>query len=298
MTKHSSWLIPCKDWFLVDIAFEKVQKLEWAQNRFLLGMKEGDIVYIYKTKPYSEIKYKAIITKVKIKYSDLQFNDSEFIIKKRNYKEKDLFFEFEFCNDLPQKKITFKMLEDWGFSIPQSKKLPNTVAEKIANAFAFDLLDNDDNQIQEKINLAEPATTQQAENSSKRTLDIVGNKNSEAVQRDIKYSKYVLKEANYVCQIKSSHTTFLTNLGFQYMEGHHLIPCTVKNAKDFEKKYNVNIDCVENIVCICPTCHRAVHFGDSEVKKMLVKEMFSQHKEILKNIGIDITEDELLKLYI
>ena len=122
-------------------------------------------------------------------------------------------------------------------------------------------LDNDDTVIQDKIIQSIPATLEQAEGSSNRELNITGLKNREAIIKDIKYSKYVLKDANYFCQIDNSHLTFLTKYGVQYMEGHHLIPCTVINAKHFSEKFNKNIDCIENIVCICPNCHRAVHLN-------------------------------------
>jgi Rad3-related DNA helicase len=83
----------------------------------------------------------------------------------------------------------------------------------------------------------------------------------------------------------------------QLMEGHHLIPCTVTNAVDFVSRYYKNIDCMENIVCLCPTCHRAVHFGDDRTKAEKVKAMYAKQAVKLREIGIAITEDELLALY-
>ena len=70
------------------------------------------------------------------------------------------------------------------------------------------------------------------------------------------------------------------------------------NAKYFKEKFNKNIDCVENIVCICPNCHRAVHFGQWDIKEKLIIKMFNQQLEKLMNIGINITVKELLELYI
>jgi len=73
-------------------------------------------------------------------------------------------------------------------------------------------------------------------------------------------SKQALKNANFKCEFDDSHSTFLTNKGVPYMEGHHLIPCTVSNTERFWSKKR-NIDCPENIICLCPICHRRIHFG-------------------------------------
>ena len=34
-------------------------------------------------------------------------------------------------------------------------------------------------------------------------------------------------------------------------------------------KFKKNIDCIENIVCLCPTCHRRIHFGSDEEKRAI-----------------------------
>lgn len=57
-------------------------------------------------------------------------------------------------------------------------------------------------------------------------------------------SKQALKNANFKCEFDDSHSTFLTNKGVPYMEGHHLIPCTVSNTERFWSKKR-NIDCPE-----------------------------------------------------
>jgi len=173
----------------------------------------------------------------------------------------------------------------------------NDLVEFIEEEKLQNLLDNDDSQVQIKIQHSKPASVQQANYSSKRELNISEEKNNGMIIKDIKYSKFVLKNANYKCQIDSSHETFLTNRNVQYMEGHHLIPCTIINAKLFKLKVNVNIDCVENIVCVCPTCHRAVHFGNWKTKENIIKILFRLQKEKLMGIGINIDENELLNLY-
>lgn len=81
------------------------------------------------------------------------------------------------------------------------------------------------------------------------------------------------------------------------MEGHHLIPCTYTNAKHYWNKYGVNIDCQANIVCLCPTCHRQIHYGTSDVKRTLIEKLYNETREKLEKVGITLTLRELLKLY-
>lgn len=81
------------------------------------------------------------------------------------------------------------------------------------------------------------------------------------------------------------------------MEGHHLIPCTAANASYYWEEYGVNIDCIENIVCLCPTCHRQIHYGAPDVKVELLKDLFERQKAKLKSVGIDIDFKTLKALY-
>jgi len=158
------------------------------------------------------------------------------------------------------------------------------------------LLD-DDIEYQEEIQRSEPATPQELQGTEKRQLNIVEGSQGRVIAKDGRISKSALKLKEFICQIDSTHKTFMTKRGTPYMEGHHLIPCTVSNAEDFWTKNSINIDCLENIVCICPNCHRAVHFGDEQTKEKIVKAMYDQQSEQLMKVGITITEKALLALY-
>lgn len=81
------------------------------------------------------------------------------------------------------------------------------------------------------------------------------------------------------------------------MEGHHLIPCTSSNAELFWSKFKRNIDCVENIICLCPTCHRRIHFGSKEERDTIIKSLYQKQISSLKAVGLDIAFEELLALY-
>lgn len=159
------------------------------------------------------------------------------------------------------------------------------------------LLDNDDSDEQEEIQLSEPASKKEIKDSANRALCIVSGKHGKSIAKNSRLSKSSLIQANYTCTVNPNHKTFITKNGVFYMEGHHLIPCTVTNSISFWDKFGKNIDCVENIVCLCPNCHREVHYAEWESKSIVLKAIYKQHKDKLNEAGIIISEEELLSLY-
>lgn len=101
----------------------------------------------------------------------------------------------------------------------------------------------------------------------------------------------------FKCQINSDHITFKNSKGNPYMEGHHLIPCTASNAETFWKKQHRNLDCQANIVALCPTCHRKIHFGTTEDKLEMIEILYKQQINKLNQTDISISLEELKKLY-
>lgn len=121
--------------------------------------------------------------------------------------------------------------------------------------------------------------------------------NSQSVKKNPRIAKLALANSEYKCAINADHQTFTTNKGVPYMEGHHLIPCTYTNAKHFWEKINRNIDCLNNIICLCPTCHRKIHYASDEEKKAIIKQLYKNQKDKLNKSGLNISLEELLELY-
>lgn len=132
---------------------------------------------------------------------------------------------------------------------------------------------------------------------SKEMPEYADGNNCKIVKKNSRVSKSVLVNSDYKCAADSNHNTFLTSKGVQYMEGHHLIPCTYNNAQLFWKKRKRNIDCVENIVCLCPNCHRKVHFGSTEEKRKIIELLYTKQIEILAKANLDISLEELYYFY-
>ena len=108
--------------------------------------------------------------------------------------------------------------------------------------------------------------------------------------------KIAIKKAYYSCEKDYQHETFISKKTQQkYMEAHHLIPvCFQKEVWD---KYHINIDCVENLVSLCPTCHKAIHYGTKEVQRKMISELFARCAPKYKAIGLNITLEEIFIFY-
>lgn len=108
-------------------------------------------------------------------------------------------------------------------------------------------------------------------------------------KRNEQLAKNALARAQYKCSIDSNHSSFETKNGNQYMEAHHLIPLSKQD--DFE--YSLDVDA--NVVCLCPNCHKKLHYG-KDVEDML-KALYEDRKDKLLSSGIEINFEDLLELY-
>ena len=77
-----------------------------------------------------------------------------------------------------------------------------------------------------------------------------------------------------------------------YLEGHHMIQ--MENSKFFEK----DVDVEENIIPLCPNCHRKIHNGDkATVLKMLNEYYKNSNKQALMRKGIFVDIETLERFY-
>lgn len=108
--------------------------------------------------------------------------------------------------------------------------------------------------------------------------------------RDSKIGYNALFAAEFKCEINKNHKTFRRRKdGTDYTEPHHLVPMSAQD--DFE----YSLDREQNIVSLCSNCHNEIHYGENGNK--LVEKLFNERKGHLKEIGIEITLDKLLKYY-
>ena len=110
-------------------------------------------------------------------------------------------------------------------------------------------------------------------------------------QRNQIIISHVIEAAHYMCENNPAHHTFIAQrTGKAYMEGHHLIPLK------FQSKFDCGLDVYANIVCLCPTCHRMVHFGCDKDRKVLAESLYEKRNDRLAQCGIDLSKKEFLEL--
>jgi len=118
------------------------------------------------------------------------------------------------------------------------------------------------------------------------------NSSSSSYPRDRDVSFTAIHAANFKCENDTSHQTFTSaKTGYQFVEAHHLIPM------EFQDEHDASIDVPENIISLCPNCHRAFHNSIDKTKIELVKKFFSARKKALIEREINIDENKLLVNY-
>jgi 5-methylcytosine-specific restriction protein A len=110
--------------------------------------------------------------------------------------------------------------------------------------------------------------------------------------RDPNISFMALDNANFHCQNDNTHRTFISaRTGHQFVEAHHLIPM------EYQDEFDFSIDIPENIISLCPNCHRAFHNSQDEIKFSLIEKFHRLRVQLLATRSIYITEERLKVFY-
>ncbi len=97
--------------------------------------------------------------------------------------------------------------------------------------------------------------------------------------------------ANYKCELNGEHETFIAESTHKpYMEGHHALPMSLQD------RFTVSLDVYSNIVCLCPLCHRKLHYGLTEEKTPMLDIIYSKRSLRLSKSGIEISRNDFMKL--
>jgi len=106
------------------------------------------------------------------------------------------------------------------------------------------------------------------------------------VQRDATLILKAKERDSYACSVNARHVTFMSK-GKNYVEGHHVIPMFQ------QKNYSFKLDDIENIVSLCPNCHREIHSGDNKTE--ILQQLYSLNKKYMSANSIDLRD--LYKMY-
>lgn len=110
--------------------------------------------------------------------------------------------------------------------------------------------------------------------------------------RNLNESMSAKQRSNWECEDNINHKTFKSKSdNNQYMESHHLIPMS------YQGLFEYTIDFADNIICLCPTCHRKIHYSTDDIKKEMIQKFFNKRKHLYPKYGIEIEIHFLLKMY-
>ncbi len=107
-------------------------------------------------------------------------------------------------------------------------------------------------------------------------------------RRDPQLAKKRFALANFLCELDLNCRLFQSRCsGENYLEAHHFIPLA------FQPFFKNSLDTIDNIVALCPFCHRAIHHADVAHTRSLIdllaiqrKALFDQY-EIMDNVIYD-----------
>lgn len=99
-----------------------------------------------------------------------------------------------------------------------------------------------------------------------------------------------LRLSKYKCEFDHSHRLFIARAtGCPYLEVHHVIPLMYQSH--FKKQ---NLDSLDNLCCLCPDCHAAVHHADEEYTREILAKL-SERRSI--SLHYKLSNEELFRLY-
>lgn len=116
--------------------------------------------------------------------------------------------------------------------------------------------------------------------------------NGNAYPRDLAESLQAKKNSNWCCEISQDHFTFISASNRKpFVEAHHLIPMSAQDD------FLISLDFAENIVALCPNCHKMIHHSDFNTRKKSVEYLFNKRKSIYPKYQIEISLEKLFSYY-
>lgn len=113
----------------------------------------------------------------------------------------------------------------------------------------------------------------------------------EAYKRSNIVRVQAIELANHQCEIDNCHITFESAKdGNPYMEGHHAIPISKQS------EFDCSLDVYANVICLCPLCHRRLHYGVFNDKETMLSKLYLSRRERLLHSGFDINKDDFIRL--
>ena len=97
--------------------------------------------------------------------------------------------------------------------------------------------------------------------------------------------------ANNKCELDCTHLSFIAEKDHKpYMEGHHALPMKLQD------RFDHSLDVYANIVCLCPLCHKRIHYGLKTERQELIGRIYDERAGRLFDSGIQIEKRDYIAL--
>jgi len=112
-----------------------------------------------------------------------------------------------------------------------------------------------------------------------KTIEVKGRT---VYQRNPKLAVLRFEKAGYKCEINPKHETFTSiKSELPFMEAHHLVPMK------FQGIVNYPLDNLENLISLCPNCHRAFHHAIIDEKIYYLNNIYEKRKQLHNRYSIE-----------
>ncbi|AOX43736.1 hypothetical protein S100390_v1c03930 [Spiroplasma sp. NBRC 100390] len=115
------------------------------------------------------------------------------------------------------------------------------------------------------------------------------NIKSTKVKRNKKIVDQILSKSGNKCFFDKKHYSFTSPKMDNYLEAHHIVPVSMKDS------FSQDLDVEENMIAICPNCHKSFHYSINDNKIKIIDEVWKKKTSLSK---LKITKNEILQIYI
>ena len=235
-----NWLISANS-KIYDYAssFEHHSLIDWRQNN--TRYQQGDIVYIYCTRPVQRVRYRCEVTGTNIPFSEIR-DDDDYWLDKSEYRKslEGLFVRLKLIGQVDSVALSLTELRKQGLkSAPQSPtKIRGSLLDYIRTVFESDYDDFFPETIPPNDDLFEGIKKTVAVNKYERS--------SVARSMCIEQNGCICK----ICGFDFEKTYGESGKGFVHV--HHLVPIH-KIGREYRVDYK------NDLMPVCPNCHAMLH---------------------------------------
>lgn len=132
-------------------------------------------------------------------------------------------------------------------------------------------------------------------NTEPEKATIVGGKKRYKTRKSVR-EKAILKN-NYLCDCHDQKHFYFEAMDTlqNYVEGHHVIPMSMQES--YWNDHRTNLDIVDNIIPLCPTCHKQVHLGSRMSRLLVLGEIYTRHERTLLSIDRELSFSKFSSFY-